>query len=48
MRLGSAFMEVNNCNTKKLLDVNNMVELILFVLVQGKAGKRSSEAGRRS
>jgi hypothetical protein len=47
MRLGSAFMEVNNCNTKELLDVNNMVELILFVLVQ-EAGKRSSEAGRRS
>ena len=48
MRLGSTFMEVNNYDTKELLDVNSMVGLILFVLVQGKAGRRSSEAGRRS
>jgi hypothetical protein len=48
MRLGRNLVQVDSYDTKELLDVNSMVGLILFVLVQGKAGRRSSEAGRRS
>jgi hypothetical protein len=48
MRLGCNLVQVDSYDTKELLDVNSMVGLILFVLVQEKAGRRSSEAGRRS
>ena len=44
MRLGRNLVQVDSYDTKELLDVNGMVGLILFVIVQEKAG----EAGRRS